>query len=122
MSHKDWLHYCFTIARDLQPTGKARLAACIVKRNRLVSIGVNCKKSHPMAAKYGSHEHKIYLHAEVNAIKNALRVLHNLQGCTLYVARAKYVNGYMTYGLAKPCIGCASCIVEFGVKDVIWSE
>jgi len=114
---------CYTIAKDLPRVGKARVAACITYKGRLVSIGVNSSKSNPLAKHYGHNEHAIYTHAELAAIKNALKTveLDKLQYCVLYIGRAKLIDNQWQTGLAKPCIGCQRAIAEFGIKHVEWT-
>lgn len=108
------------------PAQREKLAAAIVSRNKIISVGMNSMKSHPMAAKYGKNEHAIYLHAEVAAIKNALREVEvdDLSKCELYITRVKkekpFTNKFV-WGLAKPCPGCERAIAEFGLKRVIYT-
>ena len=68
-----------------------RFAAAIVYRNKIVSIGLNHNKSHPFQAKYAKNEMAIFLHAEVHAIKNALREVEvdELSKCDIYITRVK---------------------------------
>ena len=58
-------------ANDEYP--RARLAAALVKNNKIISFGINRKKTDPLQAKFGKNKDAIYLHAEIHAIKNALR-------------------------------------------------
>ena len=46
------------------PHPAEKFAAAIVFRNRIVSVGLNSMKSHPMAAKYSKNKHAIFLHSE----------------------------------------------------------
>ena len=73
------------------PNDREKFAAAVVYRNRIISIGMNSMKSHPMAAKYGKNEHAIFLHAEVAAIKNALREINvdDFSKCDIYITRVK---------------------------------
>ena len=108
------------------PHNAEKFAAAIVFRNRIVSVGMNSMKSHPMAAKYGKNKHAIFLHAEIAAIKNALREVEvdHLTKCDLYIVRVKkeqpFTNKFV-WGLAKPCPGCERAIAEFGLKRVIYT-
>ena len=108
------------------PAQREKLAAAIVCRNRIISVGMNSMKSHPMAAKYGKNPHAIFLHAEVAAIKNALREIEvdDFTKCDIYITRVKkekpFTNKYV-WGLAKPCSGCERAIAEFGLKRVIYT-
>ena len=105
----------------------ARLAAAIVYKNRIISIGINQKRSHPFHAKYSVNEDAIYLPAETDTIRGALRYLSEkqLSKSTLYVCRIKHKNGPgspIIWGLSKPCIGCQRAIATFDIKNVVYSE
>lgn len=111
-------------ANDEYP--RARLAAAIVRGNRIVSIGKNRRKSDPLQAKFSKNNEAIFLHAEIHAIKNALRELSvdELQDTTLYICRVKQPLTYtdpFEWALAKPCEGCERAIEEFGIKRVIYT-
>lgn len=114
------------IADGTAPVGTARVAAAIVQRNTIVSIGTNQYKSHPFQLKYGRNADSIYLHAETDAIRRALRKLDvdDLSRCTLYITRLKY-DGHRKkksiLGLSCPCAGCMRAIVQFEIKKVIFS-
>ena len=103
-----------------------KLAAAVVLRNRIISIGVNQKKSHPFQAKYGKNEESIFWHAETDAIKNALREISvdDLARCDLYIARVKKPkpkSKEWVWGLAAPCEGCKRAIATFGIRNVIYT-
>jgi len=108
-----------------EPVRCFRLAAGVVYKNMLVSVGVNSYKTDPFQARYGKHEHAIHLHAEVSAIKNALRQLNveDLQKASLIVVRVKRKDHKAPYepAIARPCTGCLRCIVEFGIKNVYYT-
>lgn len=79
-----------------------------------------------MAAKYGKNPEAIYLHAEVHAIKNALREIKvdDFGKCELYIVRVKKETSFSSkyvWGLSKPCSGCERAIAEFGLKRVVYS-
>lgn len=99
---------------------KFRMAAAIVKKNKIISIGWNRMKSHPFQAKFSKNEDAIFLHAEVHAIKNAMRhyTLNDLKGSTMVILR-KTAKGY---GLAKPCEGCMRALAEFEFASVVYSS
>lgn len=96
-----------------------RVAAAIVYKNRIVAYGNNSYKSSPFQKRYAADEHKIFLHAEISAIKNALRFLtvDELRYCTLYVCRVT-TDGW---GNSTPCVGCQRAIAEFEIKRVIYT-
>lgn len=97
-----------------------RMAAAIVKKNKILGIGWNRMKSHPFQAKFRKNEDAIFLHAEVHAIKNAIKThsFEELKGSTMVILR-KTTKGY---GLAKPCEGCMRALVEFEIGSVFYSS
>lgn len=107
------------VAQGVQDFPYHRHAAAIYIGNRLISVGVNQRKSHPLQAKFGKNADSVYLHAEIAAIVNALRVVSpkDLESAILYVAK------YSPTGkvLSKPCKGCQKAIGYFGFKDVYWT-
>ena len=101
--------------------GKFRLAAGLLYKGHLVATGVNSYKSHPLASKYGKNPEAIFLHAETDCIKNALKLLslRELAKCDMYVVRIKNDG---SYGNSKCCIGCARAIAEFGIRSVTYYQ
>ncbi len=104
-----------------------KLSAGIVYRGHLIATGVNSYKSHPLMWEWGKNPNSIFLHAEIDAIKNALRLItqDQLAKCDIYIVRVKHpYNGSKgwTEGLAKPCPGCRRAIESFGLKRVFWTE
>jgi deoxycytidylate deaminase len=102
---------------------KHQLAAAVVYKNRIISLGYNRMKSHPFQARFGSNSDKIYLHAETAAIKNALRHIRisELKKCSLYIYRRRKINGKYQRAIAKPCEGCMRAIIEFEFKKVTYT-
>ena len=103
-----------------------RFAAALVRNNKIVSVGFNRMKSHPFQAKFAKNEMAIFLHAEVHAIKNALRdyPVEDLSKMDMYIVRVKKPSSYSecyVWGMAKPCSGCQRAIAEFGVKRVVYT-
>lgn len=119
------LHTLAKIA-EANPTSAEKMASAIVYRNKIISVGMNSMKSHPLQAKYAKNEHAIFLHSEIAAIKNALREVSvdDLSKCDIYVVRVKkekpFTKKYVL-GLAKPCAGCERAIAEFGLKKVVYT-
>ena len=118
--HDKRLQELITIAQDVSEFDKNRHAAAIYINNRLISIGVNQMKSHPLQAKFGANTDKIFLHAEIDAIRNALRRVKTseLHEATMYVARMR--QGVVR--LSKPCVGCQRAILHFGIRNVYWTS
>ena len=124
--HTKYINMLSKIASDISPIKSARIAACVVLHNDIVSFGVNEMKSHPFQARYGKNSDAVYLHAETSAIKNALKYisLRDLSKCTLYISRVKYNNttkSELIFGTAKPCPGCFRCINAFDISKVYYT-
>lgn len=112
------------IAQDVPAVGQARLAAGIVYRNRLIAVGTNQRKSHPLQAKFGRNKESIFLHAEVAACVNAINRMGNtefLKQSTLIVVRQKIINKKWVDGNSCPCSGCERLIASFNIKNVIFT-
>lgn len=93
---------------------KNKTGAVIVYRNRIISIGSNSKKTHPLARTYSKHPEAIYLHAEIDAIIK-IKDSSILKDSSIYIARKKN-NGFC--GLSKPCNGCMAAISHFDIAHV----
>lgn len=113
----------FVLARDHEKFGRARVAAAVVHRGKIISYGFNQPRTHSLQQVFQKNPEAIYLHAEIDAIKNAIRVsdYDTLKKSTVYVARSKNVDGDDVYGNAKPCKGCEACLKFFNVKRVIYT-
>ena len=119
------LHTLAKIA-EANDDSNIRFAAAVVYRNKIISIGYNRRKSHPFQAKFAKNPEAIFLHAEVHAIKDALRDIsvEDLARCELYISRVKKPKAgdkHFVWGLAKPCCGCQRAIAEFGIKRTIYT-
>lgn len=126
MRHNEIYDTMFNMALAVEKTSNAKMVSGIFRRTKLISFGVNSKKSHPFQKRFGSIEECIYLHSEICAIKNALRVisLDDLKRCSIYVSRVKKdkPRGKYVSGLAKPCAGCMNAIAAFEIKSVFYTE
>lgn len=85
------------------------------KKGQLLSIGHNSyTKTHTLQAKLAhkaNEPHKIYLHAELDALLKARHPVHTLKIFRVN-AKGEYVN-------AAPCPICRLAIAHFGVKKII---
>ena len=107
-------------APKAERVGSSKHSAALVYRGKVVAIGHNKLKSHPMMLRY----HKpgqVYLHAEVDAIIKAVNKygLDFVAECDLYCLRIKARSGQV--GNSKPCNGCADLIRSFNIKGVYWT-
>ena len=125
-SDQHWIEQLVRLARDTPRVGRARLASCMVHKGAVVAWGFNSMKSHPLAQRFGKNADAIFLHSEVDCIRNAVKVLEprELVRSTLYTARVKQVSSVdrrLIHGLARPCTGCAKAIAAFNIGRAVWT-
>jgi tRNA(Arg) A34 adenosine deaminase TadA len=104
-----------------------KLSAGITYGKSLIATGVNSYKTHPMMKQWGMTSNTICLHAEIDAIKNALKLVtpSELAKCNMYIVRVKrpdHSNDSWVHGLAKPCDGCQRAIASFNIKRVFYTK
>ena len=95
-------------------------ACAITYKNRIIAIGVNKLKTHPIMLIYGKNKNAIFLHAEMDAI---VKVINShgpdiLKSCALHVMRLPQGN---VLGGSKPCVGCQRALDAFMLKEVYYS-
>lgn len=113
-----WLEEAIDVAKSNDIRHLPRLGAVLVTRDGHVHYGQNKYKTHPLQARFGRNEDSIYLHAEVDAIVQAMRLGSPTDGASLYVARVLRDG---TVALAKPCIGCQRALIHFDIANVEWT-
>jgi len=122
--HEKYLKLLTTIASGIDRVSNSRHAAAVVLKNEIVSFGINQKKSHPFQKQFQKHNDCIWLHSEIDAIKNSLKQISvdELGRCTLYVARVKYDNKKkLILGNSRPCSGCMKAIAHFNIRNVYYT-
>ena len=107
-------------------SNRAKLAASLVIRNEVISVGFNSYKTHPLQKRFSKNIEAIFKHAEVDCIINALRHVEQeeLAKATLYVYRVKRLtkdHKFWSDGYSEPCCGCKSAINHFKIRKVIFS-
>lgn len=115
-----WDEYFMGIAKLSAMRSKdpnTQVGACIVKNNRIMSIGYNGtpngfedkffpwgREGQTLNTKY-----PFVCHAEMNAISNFEGIKKDLEGSKLYVT-------------LFPCNECAKLVIQTGIKEVIYLE
>jgi len=120
ISNRDryWINYLTEKIIGTNTTNlRCKHAACVVYKNKVLSIGLNKDKSHPLQYRYSQSQKKIAIHAEIDAIKGLY--LKNPSKSILYVARIN--NKDSSYALSKPCGICDRVIKEFQIKRVVFT-
>jgi len=109
---------------------KAKIAAAVVYKNKIISLECNEKKTHTFQHKFSKNEHAIYFHAETSAIHSALKILgaEKMKKAKLFVARVSPVKSKRdrllghTLAECRPCEGCSECISFYGIKKVFYTS
>ena len=88
-----------------------KVGCVLVNQGRMISMAVNCNKTHPLAKQWGCNRHM--MHAEIAAL---VRAKVDLQGSTAYVARA---GAGMLGRCSYPCKSCLPALRNKGVEQVV---
>jgi|SRR5688572_15735656 len=88
-----------------------QLCALVVKKKRVLAVGYNNPKTHPLAKTKMRQ-----LHAELAACIRCSR--DELKGAELIVVRARRDR---KVGMAKPCAACHAFIASMGLKCVYYT-
>ena len=91
--------------------------AFLVKRNKIIRIGWNRKRTHPEISKHPYHDGYVGTHAELDVILKS--GLDNLEDHSMIVLRIDR-NGKLNN--SKPCLGCRSVLNQFNVKNIFYSN
>lgn len=89
-----------------------QLCALVVSKNRVLSVGYNQPKTHPISKDTTMQQ----LHAEMHAMIRCAD--KDLQNADVVVARTRPSG---KPGLAKPCGICQGILTRFGVRRVFYT-
>lgn len=106
---------------------KAKIGAVIVKRNDVISVGVNkYGKSHPLQKHYNTNRrffsteiaksHNI--HAELDALIKVKK--RDIKGSTIYVSRVPY-DSERHLGMCRPCPACMEALRDFEIERIFYT-
>lgn len=124
MSTENIMESLLSQAKIMKPVGHARIYSAIEYKNKIISTGHCQYKTHPFQKRFSDRKDRIFLHAEIDAIKNAINFMGNtefLSSSVLYVARARIIDGEWKTGLCCCCEGCKRAIATFGIPRVIYT-
>ena len=91
--------------------------AFLVKKNKIVKIGWNRKRTHPEIAKHPYHEGYVGTNAELDVILKSGE--EDLEDHSMIVLR---VDRKGRLANSKPCPGCLSLIKSYNLSDVYFSN
>jgi len=97
--------------------GCSRHSAAIVHKNKIISIGHNKRKTHPLMLKFQHKPFKVLLHAEIDAIVK-VRDKTLLKDSEIYVSRLSKGDNILN---SEPCETCKKAIRFYGINKVYWT-
>lgn len=108
------------VAVDVPPVGPSRHAAALYLDGRLLAVGVNSYKTHPIMPRFQPNPLRLHLHAEADAVRQVISKYGEgvLSLCSLRVLRLTEAG---RRGNSCPCKGCWKMINHFNIKDVQWT-
>lgn len=121
--NKKIINHLFILSRDKEKVANARCVAALCYRGNIISYGFNQYRTSWVQRRFKKNPEACFLHAEVDAIKNAMKIVdyQTIRKLTLYVVRARLINNQYQFGNAKPCCGCQACIDWFGISKVYYT-
>lgn len=117
----------FEVAKAVSRTSeypRVKIGCCIVKKNKILAVGVNLLKSHPIQKAFnefrGLDTNKIHnnIHAELDAV---LKVRHkeDLEGADIYLYRE---DSRGIRRICKPCPACMSMLKLYKIKTIYYTD
>jgi len=100
----DQTSFLETLSINTPRVFRAKAAAAIFKRKRLLAVGYNKDKTHPLQGRFCKHPDALFLHAEIDAI---LKCRDISKAHRIFVSRHTRSGGF---GSAKPCPICQDAI------------
>lgn len=117
----------FEITRLISYTSeykRIKIGAIVVKKNKVISVGVNSYKTHPIQKKYNRFRFNIFktdtahtLHAEIQALVN-IPYGTELEDLSIYIYR-EHRDGKLAK--SRPCPSCLSFIKDLGIKKICYT-
>jgi deoxycytidylate deaminase len=102
---------------------RAKHGAAICRHKNVLSKGHNSYKCHPKWSytKVHSKDHTILytIHAEADAIRQAIRRGIDIRGTTIFVARNDNNGGAR---MSKPCVNCQKLIERYGIAKIVYTD
>lgn len=113
--HSRWIERAVKAAYDSE-SPQWNLGACVVKSNRVLSVGWNKDQNDPAFLDLKDiQKGKASTHAEIDAIRHC----GDPKGATIYVARIARSGGVTC---ARPCANCLRVISSVGIKSIWWTD
>ena len=102
---------------------KTHIGCVAVYQGRIISIGCNLNKTHPIQKYYNKYRRNAEsllpkLHAEINCINQIRDMDIVFSNVKLYIYR---IRKDRPFGLSRPCPSCMAAIKDLGIKDIYYT-
>lgn len=106
-------------AKGAELIATSRHASALVYKKQVLAVGVNSRKTHPLASKFNGKD-KPCTHSELDAVLQVLNQYGEdvLKRCSIYNLRLTSVDRVAG---SKPCVGCSKMLDAFGVRKRYWT-
>ena len=103
--------------------GKTHVGCVAVYQRRVIGLGCNCNKTHPIQKFYNRYRIQEdfmlpKLHAEINCLNQLKNQNINFSKLKLYIYRTRKDQ---KHGMARPCPSCMAAIRDLGIKNIYYS-
>lgn len=100
-----------------------RVGAVLVKKNRVIAVGFNKSKTHPIVKRFdyskGGRFKNPGIHGEVDCVLRSDLRDGEVVGAKMYVVR---INKSGEFVASKPCLACLSMLKSYGVDKVLFYD
>lgn len=108
---------------------KIKMGSVIVYKNKVISIGYNTSKSHPLQKEYNKYrscddrffdtdKHSNGMHCELMALNNAKK-FKDLSKCSIFIYSNKKDGSPR---LSKCCKACQKMLLDNGLKNIYYVD
>ena len=117
----------FDVAKSVAKTSeypRIKIGCCIVKRNKILAVGVNLLKSHPVQKRFNKYRgidtNRIHnnIHAELDAVIKVANK-EDLCGSDIYLYRE---DMFGVKKISKPCPACTRILKLYGIKNIYYTD
>lgn len=101
-----------------------KIGCVVVYKGKIISVGYNCNKSHPLQKKYGIYRGEvspmpISLHAEISALLKIKDMDIDWKKVEVYIFKA-HRDGSLAP--SRPCNACMTMIKDMGIKNIFYTS
>lgn len=124
MNYKKIVEITYALAGKCTHDKRCKHFSFILRNKRIISIGINSPKTHPLNLKYNyinKQKHKISdvvgTHSELRAV-----IKLGLTNCKGYTIINTRINRNQKLDYSYPCNGCMEMLIQLGFNKVIYTN